>query len=435
MSKLVLLEEQGRFADFYRSCYGHNAKNINIIVTHDCNLRCTYCYEHNKNKENKMSKETATKIIDLLFKEDLNNSRYLNKENAHGIIFDFIGGEPFLEIELISYFMDYFRQKALELNHRWLNNYMINITSNGINYFDKRVQDFLEMNYGRFSLSITVDGNEALHNSCRTFPNGTGSYCFAREALLDVIKKYNQRGTKLTFSKQNISYLYDAIINMIEEFGLNYIFGNCVFEDNWDEKDARIFYYELKKVADYLINNNKYSNTYVHLLNAEIGNPLPLENNNSNWCGGTGNMLAFDTNGEIYPCLRYAPLSIGDKQPKLLLGNLEEGLLHTEKTNKVADMLDSITRESQSTEECLKCPIASGCAWCSAYNYEVFGTPNKRVTNICIMHQARVLAKIYYINNLCNKVNSQESKMKINIPEEWALKIISKEEFDMLKNL
>ena len=51
------------------------------------------------------------------------------------------------------------------------------------------------------------------------------------------------------------------------------------------------------------------------------------------------------------------------------------------------------------------------------------------------MHQARVLAKYYYINKLCNKLNYPEEKMKIRIPEDWALDIISKEEFEMIKNL
>lgn len=434
MSKLNLLTEQGRFSDFYRNKYGYNAKNINVIVTHGCNLRCTYCYEHHKDNNLSMTKETARKIVDLLFEEDSKNSRYLNEENAHGLVFDFIGGEPLLEIDLISYFMDYFREKAFKLNHRWLNNYMINMTSNGINYFDKKVQDFLEMNYGRVSISITVDGNEELHNTCRLFPNGEGSYSYAAAALKDIVKKYNQRGTKLTFAKENIQYLYDAIVNMIEEFDLNYIFGNCAFEPEWNKDDARTFYYQLKKLADYLIDTDRYSNVYIHLLNADIGK-ASSEQSDTNWCGGTGNMLAFDINGEIYPCLRYAPLSIGDKQPKLLLGNLEDGLLNSKETIKVADMLDSITRTSQSEEKCLSCPIGGGCAWCSAYNYEVFGTPNKRVTNICIMHQARVLAKYYYINKLCNKLNYPEEKMKIRIPEDWALDIISKEEFEMIKNL
>ena len=60
--------------------------------------------------------------------------------------------------------------------------------------------------------------------------------------------------------------------------------------------------------------------------------------------------------------------------------------------------LEQITRRSQSTDECYNCPIASGCSWCSAYNYEIYGTPNKRTTFICPMHKARVLANIYYWN-------------------------------------
>ena len=61
-------------------------------------------------------------------------------------------------------------------------------------------------------------------------------------------------------------------------------------------------------------------------------------------------------------------------------------------------MLDAITRESQSTKECFECPVAMGCGGCSGYNYECFGTPNHRSTNICLAHKGRVLASYYYAN-------------------------------------
>ena len=51
------------------------------------------------------------------------------------------------------------------------------------------------------------------------------------------------------------------------------------------------------------------------------------------------------------------------------------------------------------------------------------------------MHQARVLANRYFHNKICNLVNRQEDKLPINIPKDWALKIIDKEEFEMIKNL
>lgn len=74
---------------------------VTFIVTEDCNLRCTYCYQHNKSKR-KMSFETGKKCIDTLFAEDEANSTYINSQDAEIIVLDFIGGEPMLEIELID---------------------------------------------------------------------------------------------------------------------------------------------------------------------------------------------------------------------------------------------------------------------------------------------------------------------------------------------
>ena len=71
---------------------------------------------------------------------------------------------------------------------------------------------------------------------------------------------------------------------------------------------------------------------------------------------------------------------------------------HTDMTQCWSDYLDSITMSSQSSQECIDCQIATGCGWCSAYNYEATGDVNKRITNICNAHKARVLATIYYKN-------------------------------------
>jgi uncharacterized protein len=97
-------------------------------------------------------------------------------------------------------------------------------------------------------------------------------------------------------------------------------------------------------------------------------------------------------------------------------------------------MLCNITRRSQSTDECYYCPIGAGCAWCSGYNYEEFGTPNKRATYICIMHKAESLANVYYWNKLYKKLNINKT-FNMNIPREWALEIINIDEYNYLLNL
>lgn len=85
----------------------------------------------------------------------------------------------------------------------------------------------------------------------------------------------------------------------------------------------------------------------------------------------------------------------------------------------------TVTRRSQSTDECFNCPIAAGCGWCSAFNYENFGTVNKRTTFICIMHKARALANVYYWRR--KGINHP-----MTCPKEWAIDIIGEEEYNKL---
>ena len=71
---------------------------------------------------------------------------------------------------------------------------------------------------------------------------------------------------------------------------------------------------------------------------------------------------------------------------------------------------------------------------CSAYNYQVFGTANKRATFICEMHKARALANAYYWNSYYRK-NNLPYQFHIFVPREWAEPIIGKEEYEMLLKL
>ncbi len=56
----------------------------------------------------------------------------------------FIGGEPFLEVDLIDKIVDYYKIKAYEVGSDWYWNYRINITTNGVNYAQESVQHFIK---------------------------------------------------------------------------------------------------------------------------------------------------------------------------------------------------------------------------------------------------------------------------------------------------
>jgi radical SAM protein with 4Fe4S-binding SPASM domain len=196
---------------------------------------------------------------------------------------------------------------------------------------------------------------------------------------------------------------------------------------------AKILYQQLKELADILIASGRFLDSEVSIFDHKFFGPK-AEDDLQNWCGGTGVMLAVDYKGDLYPCLRYMESSLGDDQPPMIIGNINTGILATKAQCDIADCLNCIDRRTQSTDECFNCPIADGCAWCSAYNYQVFGTPDKRATFICCMHKARALANAYYWNKVY-RIADPNKRFKIYIPEEWALEIIDEKEWKLLKAL
>lgn len=405
------------------------AYTIAFQVTENCNMACTYCYQHHKTS-NKMTWDTAKLIIDKLLNDEF---ELINKNNCFTIIYDFIGGEPFLEIDLIDKIVSYTIEQMIKLNHPWQYYFRFSICSNGLLYNTPKVQKFLKKYYDLCSFCISIDGNQELHDQCRIDLQQNPTYNRAISAVRQYKKVFKKTPyTKMTLSPDNVNYVYEALINLIKE-GYEFIPINCIFEKGWDYSHAKILYSELKKVADYLIDNNLYNKVNIKMFNEEQYCPMS-EDNNRNWCGGVEmKSAAFNYSGNIYPCIRYMESSVGDTKP-LSVGNIHTGLFQTIQEKENLKLISNITRRSQSTDECFYCPIAEGCSWCSAYNYEEFGTPNKRATYICIMHQATSLANVYYWNKLY-KYLSIDKVFKMHLPKEKALEIINENEYNYLLNL
>lgn len=378
-----------------------------------------------------MNFQTAEKIIDLLFDlyEQDNPDSVINKATEY-IHFTFIGGEPLMNVKTIDHFCQYFTNKCMEKNSPWAYTWKGSVDTNGAYYFSDDVVKFRKKWQGFINFAVTVDGPEEIHNTCRTYHNGEGNFNDALAALLDTKKYTDITSTKVTIAKENLKEI-NTILKFFNNIGITEVYANCANEPDWDIQDAKIFYSELIKMADYLLNSEEEYRCSLFM--EFIGKPLP-EEENQNWCGGTGKMLAFDPFGIAYPCLRYMPSSLGNERKPLVIGDCSNGLYTSEDQIQICQNLQCITRRSQSTDECFYCPIASGCSWCSAWNYQKFGTADKRSTSLCIMHKARVLANSYYWNKFYLK-NDIKQEFNIHLPENECLKIIDRQELDKLLEL
>ena len=73
--------------------------SASLIMTENCNLNCTYCFEKDKSVS-MMTKEVAKKSVDFL----IENAIF---EKRDRIDFMFFGGEPLLNIDVIDYIYEY----------------------------------------------------------------------------------------------------------------------------------------------------------------------------------------------------------------------------------------------------------------------------------------------------------------------------------------
>lgn len=378
------------------------AKDITFIVTKDCQLACKYCYLVGKNNKERMTFDVAKRAIDYILSNE--NDDWFATQS---VVFDFIGGEPFLEIDLIDKICDYLKREMYIKNHHWFNSYRFNFTTNGINFHENKIQNFIDKNRDHIRITITIDGTEFKHDLNRIYKNsGKGSYKDVVRNIPLYLKQFPDAATKVTISSADIPYVAESVLHLFE-LGIHEVNINCVFEDVWKSGDDMLFEEQLFKLADAMIDNELYKENTCSFFSEEIGKPLdPMEN--GNWCGA-GNMLSIDASGNFYPCTRFAQYSLREKKA-IMIGNIDEGI----NKNIIRPFL-LLTRDTQSTSECFNCEIARGCAWCQGENYDAADTNTiyQRSTAICKMHKARVRANNYYWNKLYRKLEKENQCEKI----------------------
>ena len=375
------------------------AKEITFIVTKDCQLACKYCYLVGKNSDERMSFEVAKKAVDYILGQE--NNRLFQQKS---VIWDFIGGEPFLEIELIDKICDYIKLQMYTLNHHWFNSYRFAFSTNGLNYSHEKVQKFIQKNKEHLSIGITIDGTRRKHDLNRIYKTTEkGSYDDVVKNIPLWLEQFPNDGTKVTISSADIPYINESVLHLFE-LGIHQVNINCVFENVWKPGDEISFEQQLIELADAMIDRNLFKTHSCSFFDETIGKPLD-ENSNENWCGA-GKMLSIDSSGIFYPCTRFAQYSLRDKK-SWTIGDVYTGI----DNNKVRPFL-LLDRKSQSNMECYNCEVASGCAWCQAENFDCADTYTiyQRSTAICKMHKARVFANNYYWNKLYRKLELEQLK-------------------------
>lgn len=363
------------------------AKRIVFIVTESCQLRCKYCYIVGKNNLNRMSFTIAKQAIDAIIAD-----KTIFYEPS--LTFDFIGGEPLLEIELIEQITSYTIRKATEQSAIWKDNFNIRISTNGLLYNDSRVQKYIHKYKDILTISISIDGTKNKHDINRIFPNGNGSYDLVVANIRRWIEQFPNASTRMVISHEDVAFVKDSLVHLIN-LGINKIDTNTVVENVWELGDDIILEQQLVDFADYIFEKKLYNKVNISAFEYDLGEKMDC-NYPSDLCGDM--FYAIDCKGNYYPCMRFAQYSLRAKSPRVV-GNISTGI----DWNKLRPFRN-IPFNVFANKECLNCNVSGGCRMCAAENYDASsnGTIFEKSIVACKMHKAKVRAKNYYWNKLYN---------------------------------
>ena len=132
---------------------------------------------------------------------DEDNSDKIINHHTYGLVINFIGGEPFMNIDTIEYATKYFLDECLRRNHIWLTNSRFNISTNGMLYFTPKVLNYIKQFHNFLSLNISIDGPQELHDACRIDYQNNGSF----EAAMKALKPITQAAATINNTSSSIS--------------------------------------------------------------------------------------------------------------------------------------------------------------------------------------------------------------------------------------
>ena len=136
--------------------------NISVILNLDCNFNCIYCYETGMKGKLYMTDETAALLTGFI------KERFTPGKNSLDI--DFYGGEPLLSAGLIKSISAQMKSFA-ECRGA---SYTFTLVTNGSLFRRRIAEDLVSM--GLKGVKITMDGPPEIHNACRPFRSGAGSF-------------------------------------------------------------------------------------------------------------------------------------------------------------------------------------------------------------------------------------------------------------------
>ena len=343
------------------------SKALCLHVSHDCNLRCQYCFASTGDfgtGRKIMDIETAKRAIDFVIQRS---------GSRRNIEVDFFGGEPLMAMDTVKATVAY----ARSIEKKAGKCFRFTITTNGVLLDDENI-DYINREMSNAVLSL--DGRPQVNDRMRKTVNGKGSY----EVIVPKFQKLVAgRGTKDyylrgTFTHYNLDFAED-VMHMADLGFRNVSVEPVVGEETCGyalkDEDLPVVLEQYEKLAEKL--KDRADVNFFHF-NVDLAQG-PCVIKRLRGCGAGCEYVAVTPEGDIYPCHQF----VGN--PAYKIGSLSDGSFDMELSHRFS-CLNIYTRE-----ECRDCWARFYCSGgCSASNLLVNGDIKKPNHVGCEMERKRL---------------------------------------------
>ncbi len=286
-------------------------KSLCLLVAHDCNLRCKYCFAgtgdfgHDRGL---MSNEVGEAAVEYIISH--------SGSRKHCEI-DFFGGEPLMNMPVVKHVVSYVRKREQETGKV----FKLTLTTNGILLNDETIA---YLNDNKISLVLSLDGRKEVHDRMRPNIGGKGSYDQALKNFQKTVRSRNGQDYYLrgTFTAYNPDFTAD-VLDMADQ-GFDILSVEPVVAKDEDyaftDKDLPKLFSEYDKLTQAYLDRRREGNGFFFFhFNMDLSNG-PCVAKRLSGCGAGHEYYAVASNGDMYPCHQF----VG--REKYLLGTIFEGV-------------------------------------------------------------------------------------------------------------
>lgn len=275
-------------------------KALCLHISHDCNLRCRYCFAGTGSfggERMHMSPEIGRKALDFLIK---------NSANRKHLEIDFFGGEPLLNFDTVKAVIEY----GHSLETKYDKKFKFTLTTNAV-LLNESIREYINENIQNIVLSI--DGTRQTNDAMRTKVGGQGTYDEILPRIMGMAESRGQDNyyVRGTFTAKNLEFSKDVL--HLAGLGFKQVSVEPVVaakDTGLDIREEHISFLaeEYEKLALEYVKRKRAGkgfNFFHFIIDLDHG---PCIIKRLSGCGAGHEYLAVTPEGDLYPCHQFVGL-------------------------------------------------------------------------------------------------------------------------------